>query len=328
MDKIKLGILGYGNLGKGVEIAIHNNPDTELVGIFTKRDPQNINTLFNDSKVFNVNEIESFKNKIDILIICSGSAIDTPIVGPQMAKLFNTIDSFDTHKRVPEYYHEMNNIAKENNNLSLISCGWDPGLFSIMRSLFESVLPTGQNYVFYGRGLSQGHSDAVRHIDGVIDAVQYTVPYEEAIKQVTDGKHPKFNSVRDMMWREVYAVVDENADKARIENEIKTMPNYFDEYNTEVHFITEEELKKNHSSMPHGGFVIRDGKTSDNTSQIAEFSLKLDSNPQFTASVLVAYARAIYRMKKENKTGAITVLDVPVSYLSTKSNEELLKGTI
>lgn len=328
MKKIKIGIYGYGNLGKGVELAIHNNPDMELVGIFSRRNPENVTTIFESSKVFSSLEVESFKDKIDIMILCVGSATDLPIIGPELSKLFSTIDSFDTHAKIYDYYNDMNNTAKEHNNLALVSCGWDPGLFSINRSLLESILPNGENYVFYGRGLSQGHSDAIRRIDGVKYAVQYTVPYEDAINQVREGKNPHFNSVREMMWRECFVVLEENANKDEIENKIKNMPNYFKDYNTVVHFISEEEFNKNHTSMPHGGFVLRHGKTSNNTNQIAEFSLKLDSNPEFTGSVLVAYARAIYRMKQEKRTGAVTVLDVPISYISTKSNEELLKNIL
>ena len=328
MEKIKIGIYGYGNLGKGVELAIHNNPDMELVGIFSRRNPENVTTIFENSKVFSSSDVESFKDKIDIMILCVGSATDIPVVGPKLSKLFSTIDSFDTHAKIYDYYNDIDKSAKENNNLSLISCGWDPGLFSINRSLLESILPNGENYVFYGRGLSQGHSDAIRRINGVKYAVQYTVPYEDAINQVREGKNPHFNSVREKMWRECFVVLEDNTDKDEIENEIKNMPNYFKDYNTVVHFISEEEFKKNHTAMPHGGFVLRHGKTKDNTNQIAEFSLKLDSNPEFTGSVLVAYARAIYRMKQEKRTGAVTVLDVPISYLSTKSNEELLKNIL
>lgn len=265
------------------------------------------------------------KDKIDVMILCSGSATDLPVQGPMVASMFNTVDSFDTHAKIPEYFSSINSAAKASNTLSLISCGWDPGLFSLNRSLLESVLPLGENYVFYGRGLSQGHSDAVRRIPGVKNAVQYTVPYKEAVAKVRNGENPNFSSVREVMWRECFVVLEDEANAEKVEKEIKNMPNYFEPYNTIVHFISEEELLRSHSTMPHGGFVLRSGKTSENTNQIAEFSLKLDSNPEFTASVLVAYARAVYRMKSEGKSGAITVLDVPVSYLSSKTNEELLK---
>ncbi len=328
MDKIKIGIYGYGNLGKGVETAIYNNNDIELVGVFTRRDPNSLKTLYSETKVYSINDVTNMQDKIDIMILCGGSATDLPKQAPEMAKLFNTIDSFDTHAKIPEYFKNVNKEAKESNHLSLISCGWDPGLFSLNRALLEAILPTGNNYVFYGRGLSQGHSDAIRRINGVKNAVQYTVPYEEAVEKVRAGKNPNFASVREVMWRECFVVPEDNANKAEIEKEIKEMPNYFEPYNTIVHFITEEELIKNHSGMPHGGFVLRSGRTSDNVNQVAEFSLKLDSNPEFTASVLVAYARGIYRLRKEGKTGAVTVLDVPVSYLLPKSNEEILKDLL
>lgn len=328
MNKIRIGIYGYGNLGKGVELAINNNPDMELKGIFTRRNPASLSPLFKNSKVFSTDDAIKMKDDIDIMILCGGSATDLPKQGPQVCSTFNTVDSFDNHGKIPEYFSVMNETAKKSNTLSLISCGWDPGLFSLNRSLLESILPTGENYVFYGKGLSQGHSDAIRRIDGVKNAVQYTVPYEDAVKKVRDGENPKFNSVREVMWRECFVVLKDGADPDKVEKEIKEMPNYFEPYNTVVHFISDEEFKLNHSAMPHGGFVLRSGKTSEGTNQIAEFSLKLDSNPEFTSSVLVAYARAIYRMRNEGITGAVTVLDVPVSLLSTKSREELLKGTL
>ena len=328
MDKIRVGIYGYGNLGKGVELGIRNNPDMELVGIFTRRDPSSVTPRFNDSKVFSINDAQTMKNQIDVMILCGGSATDLPIQGPEMCSMFNTIDSYDTHAKIPEYFASMDENAKKANTLALISCGWDPGLFSLNRSLLESILPNGENYVFYGKGLSQGHSDALRRIDGVKNAVQYTVPYEESVEKVRNGKNPHFSSVREVMWRECFVVLEEGANPETIEKEIREMPNYFEPYNTVVHFISEEELKQNHSGMPHGGFVLRSGKTSEGTNQIAEFSLKLDSNPEFTASVLIAYARAIYKMRKQGLTGAITILDVPVSLLSTKTREELLRETL
>ena len=328
MDKIKIGIYGYGNLGKGVEIAIHNNQDMELAGIFTRRDPNTVTPLFDNSKVFSINDIKKMQNDIDIMILCVGSATDLPQQGPDICSMFNTIDSFDTHAKIPEYFETMDKTAKNANTLALISCGWDPGLFSLNRSLLESVLPTGENYVFYGRGLSQGHSDALRRIDGVKNAVQYTVPYEASVDKVRNGKNPHFSSVREVMWRECFVVLENGVDPEKIEKEIKEMPNYFEPYNTVVHFISEEELKTKHTGMPHGGFVLRSGKTSEGTNQIAEFSLKLDSNPEFTASVLIAYARAIYKMRKQGTIGAITILDVPISLLSTKTREELLKDTL
>lgn len=325
MNKIKIGIYGYGNLGKGVEIAVHNNPDMELAGIFTRRNPQTISPLYSNSKVYSINDTIKMKNDIDVMILCGGSATDLPEQGPNICSIFNTIDSFDTHAKIPEYFTSMDKTAKNSNTLALISCGWDPGLFSLNRSLLESILPIGQNYVFYGRGLSQGHSDAIRRIQGVKNAVQYTVPYDEAVQKVRNGENPLFDSVRETMWRECFVVLEDGYNPNDIEKQIKEMPNYFEPYNTTVHFISEEELKEKHTGMPHGGFVLRSGKTSNGTNQIAEFSLKLDSNPEFTASVLVAYARAIYKMKKQGITGAITVLDVPISLLSTKSKSELLK---
>lgn len=328
MDKIKIGIYGYGNLGKGVEIAIHNTPDMQLAGIFTRRNPSSLTPLYNDSKVFSVADAHRMKNDIDVMILCGGSATDLPQQGPDVCSMFNTVDSYDTHAKIQEYFASMEETAKSSNTLALISCGWDPGLFSLNRSLLESILPNGENYVFYGRGLSQGHSDAIRRIKGVKNAIQYTIPYKDSVQKVRNGENPHFSSVREVMWRECFVVLENDANPETIEKEIKEMPNYFEPYNTVVHFISEEELKQNHNGMPHGGFVLRSGTTSTGTNQIAEFSLKLDSNPEFTASVLVAYARAIYKMRKQGLTGAVTVLDVPVSLLSTKTRDELLKETL
>ena len=321
MEKIRIGIYGYGNLGKGVETAIYNNKDIELVGIFTRRNPSSVKALHDDVKIYHVDDAKNMQDKIDVMILCGGSATDLPEQTPEVAKMINTVDSFDTHAKIPEYFASVNKEAKDANHLSLISCGWDPGLFSLNRALLESILPNGTNYVFYGRGLSQGHSDAIRRIKGVKNAVQYTVPYDESVEKVRNGENPKFESVREVMWRECFVVLEDGAD----EKEIKEMPNYFEPYNTVVHFISEEELHKNHSGMPHGGFVLRSGNTSEGVNQVAEFSLKLDSNPEFTASVLVAYARGVHRLSKEGKTGAVTVLDIPVSYLLPKSNDEILK---
>lgn len=328
MEKIRIGIYGYGNLGKGVETAIKNNPDMELVGVFTRRDPKTIKTINKETNVYGTDEVSNMKDKIDVMILCGGSATDLPVQTPEMASMFNVVDSFDNHANIPLHFNNVDKVAKENNKLALISCGWDPGLFSLNRALFEAVLPIGTNYVFYGRGLSQGHSDAVRRIKGVKKAVQYTVPYEESVRKVRNGEEPQFSSVREVMWRECFVVLDENANEKEVEKEIKEMPNYFEPYNTTVHFISEEEFDKDHVGMPHGGFVLRSGKTSNNNKQIAEFSLNLDSNPEFTSSVLVAYARAVYKLSKEGKYGAVTVLDIPVSYLTTKTKEELLKGTL
>ena len=328
MEKIKIGIYGYGNLGKGVETAIKNNPDMELVGIFTRRDPKTIETINKGTNVYGTDEVSNMKDKIDVMILCGGSATDLPVQTPEIASMFNVVDSFDNHANIPVHFNNVDKAAKESDKLALISCGWDPGLFSLNRALFEAVLPIGTNYVFYGRGLSQGHSDAVRRIKGVKKAVQYTVPYEEAVRKVRNGEEPQFSSVREVMWRECFVVLDDDADEKTVEKEIKEMPNYFEPYNTTVHFISEEEFDRDHKGMPHGGFVLRSGKTSANNKQIAEFSLNLDSNPEFTSSVLVAYARAIYKLSREGKNGALTVLDIPISYLSTKTREELLKGTL
>lgn len=325
MEKIRIGIYGYGNLGKGVETAIYNNKDIELVGIFTRRNPSSVKALHDDVKIYHVDDAKNMKDKIDVMILCGGSATDLPEQTPEIAKMFNTVDSFDTHAKIPKYFASVNKEAKDANHLSLISCGWDPGLFSLNRALLEAILPNGTNYVFYGRGLSQGHSDAIRRIKGVKNAVQYTVPYDESVEKVRNGENPKFESVREVMWRECFVVLEDGTDEKEIEKEIKEMPNYFEPYNTVVHFISEEELHKNHSGMPHGGFVLRSGNTSEGVNQVAEFSLKLDSNPEFTASVLVAYARGVHRLSKEGKTGAVTVLDIPVSYLLPKSNDEILK---
>lgn len=328
MEKIRIGIYGYGNLGKGVETAIKNNSDMELVGVFTRRGPKTIKTICKGTNVYGTDEVSNMKDKIDVMILCGGSATDLPVQTPEMASIFNVVDSFDNHANIPLHFNNVDKVAKENNKLALISCGWDPGLFSLNRALFEAVLPIGTNYVFYGRGLSQGHSDAVRRIKGVKKAVQYTVPYEESVRKVRNGEEPQFSSVREVMWRECFVVLDEDADEKEVEKEIKEMPNYFEPYNTIVHFISEQEFDREHVGMPHGGFVLRSGKTSSNNKQIAEFSLNLDSNPEFTSSVLVAYARAVYKLSKEGKNGAVTVLDIPVSYLSTKTKEELLKGTL
>ncbi len=321
MEKIKVGILGYGNLGRGVELAISKAQDMELVAVFTRRD--NVVTDMGKACI-NVNKIENYKDKIDVLILCGGSATDLPVQGVQMVKLFNTVDSFDTHAKIPEYFANMDKAAKESGKLGIISVGWDPGLFSIARMLFGAILPEGNDYTFWGKGVSQGHSDAIRRIKGVKDGKQYTIPKEQALEIVRSGEVADLTA-RDKHLRECFVVAEENADKAAIANEIKNMPNYFADYDTIVHFISEEELKKNHSKMPHGGFVIRSGKTTDEHKHILELSIKLDSNPEFTSSVLAAYARAIAKLAKEGKTGAVTVFDIPLSYLSPASNEELRK---
>ncbi len=321
MEKIKVGILGYGNLGRGVELAISKAQDMELVAVFTRRD--NVVTDMGKACI-NVNKIENYKDKIDVLILCGGSATDLPFQGVEMVKLFNTVDSFDTHAKIPEYFANMDKAAKESGKLGIISVGWDPGLFSIARMLFGAILPEGNDYTFWGKGVSQGHSDAIRRIKGVKDGNQYTIPKEQALEIVRSGEVADLTA-RDKHLRECFVVAEENADKAAIANEIKNMPNYFADYDTIVHFISEEELKKNHSKMPHGGFVIRSGKTTDEHKHILELSIKLDSNPEFTSSVLAAYARAIAKLAKEGKKGAVSVFDIPLSYLSPASNEELRK---
>ena len=322
---IKLGILGYGNLGKATELSIKANPDMELISIFTRRNPSDIKTQTN-TKVASVNDIQSYKDKIDVLILCGGSATDLPVQTPEFAKFFNVIDSFDTHAKISEHFSNVNKSAKESNHVALISCGWDPGAFSLNRLMAESFLPNGNTYTFWGKGVSQGHSDAIRRIKGVKNGVQYTVPIENAVNSVRKGENPKFTT-REKHLRECYVVLEEGANKEEVEKEIKNMKNYFDEYDTTVNFITEEELKEKHSKMPHGGFVIRSGKTglNEENKHIIEYSLKLDSNPEFTASVLVAYARAVYRLKEKGDFGAKTVFDIPPALISRKTQEELLK---
>ena len=319
-EKTKIGIVGYGNLGKGVELAIKQNKDMELVAIFTRRDPSTLN----NSKMTNINEIESYKGKIDIMILCGGSATDLPEQTPEIAKNFNTVDSFDTHANIPKHFEKVDKVGKESKTLNLISAGWDPGLFSIYRILGESMLPIGNTYTFWGEGISQGHSDAIRRIEGVVDAKQYTVPIENALNKVRSGENPEFTT-REKHLRQCYVVVEDGADKSAIESEIKSMPNYFDEYDTEVNFISQEELDKNHSGMPHGGHVIRTGQSEAGTKQRMEFVLELGSNPEFTSSVLVAYTRAVKKMKDNGQTGCLTVLDVPLAMLSPKSNASLRK---
>ncbi|MDU5109446.1 MAG: diaminopimelate dehydrogenase [Clostridium sp.] len=320
-NKIRLGIVGYGNLGKGVELALSQNPDFELEAIFTRRNPENLSAK---SKMVHISEIESYKEIIDVMILCGGSATDLPQQTPEIAKMFNTVDSFDTHAKIPEYFNILDKVTKSSGTIGLISVGWDPGLFSLNRLLGEAVLPRGKYYTFWGKGVSQGHSDAIRRVEGVKDGVQYTVPIESAINEVRSGKNVDL-SAREKHERICYVVPKEDADLEKIKNEIVNMPNYFSDYNTTVNFITEEEMNKNHKGMPHGGFVIRTGVTGNGTKQRMEFSLNLDSNPEFTSSVLLAYARAAYRLSKEGQTGARTVLDIPFSYLSPKTGEELRK---
>jgi len=317
---IKIGIVGYGNLGKGVELAIEQNEDMKLIAIFTRRDPSTLN----NSKMVNINKIEDYKDKIDVMVLCGGSATDLPEQTPEIAKTFNTVDSFDTHANIPQHFEKVDKIGKEFETLNLISTGWDPGLFSIYRILGESMLPVGNTYTFWGEGVSQGHSDAIRRIEGVIDGKQYTVPIESALNKVRSGENPELTT-REKHLRKCYVVVEDKADKVAIESEIKNMPNYFDEYDTEVNFISQEELDKNHSGMPHGGYVIRTGQSENGTKQRMEFVLELGSNPEFTSSVLVAYARAVKRMSDNGQTGCLTVFDVPLAMLSPKSNASLRK---
>lgn len=323
---IKIGIYGYGNLGRGVENAIKQNADLELVAVFTRRDPSTVKIQTEGVSVYNSNEVNDMVGKIDVMILCGGSATDLPEQTPKLAKLFNVIDSFDTHAKIPEHFENVNNAAEESEKVAIISVGWDPGMFSINRMYAGAILPDGEDYTFWGKGVSQGHSDAIRRIDGVLDAKQYTIPVDSALEAVRSGSAPEL-STRQKHTRECFVVAEDGADLKKIEEEIKTMPNYFADYDTTVHFISQEELNKNHSGIPHGGFVIRSGKTGANLehNHIIEYSLKLDSNPEFTSSVLVAYARAAYRMNKEGQKGGKTVLDIPPAYLSPKSGAELRK---
>lgn len=320
---IRIGIMGYGNLGRGVECAIKQNPDMELAAVFTRRDPKNVRILTEDAKVYHADEAKHMTDKIDVLILCGGSATDLPVQTPEYAKYFTVVDSFDTHARIPEHFAAVDAAAKAAGNVAVISAGWDPGMFSLNRVYANAILPDGKDYTFWGKGVSQGHSDAIRRIEGVKNAIQYTVPIESAMEQVRSGSEPTLTT-REKHLRECYVVAEEGADKAAIEKAIKTMPNYFDEYDTTVNFISEEELKAHHSKMPHGGFVIRTGETGcEGNKHVIEYSLKLDSNPEFTGSVLVAYARAAYRLSKNGESGARSVFDIAPAMLSQKTPEEL-----
>lgn len=325
-EQIRIGILGYGNLGKGVECAVKQNDDMVLSAVFTRRAPESLKILTEGVPVYPAAEAASHADEVDVLILCGGSATDLPVQTPEMAKYFNVIDSFDTHARIPEHFAAVDAAAKANGKVGIISCGWDPGMFSLNRVYASAVLPAGKDYTFWGKGVSQGHSDAVRRIEGVVDARQYTIPVEEALEQVRSGANPELTT-RQKHTRECFVVAEEGADLARIENEIKTMPNYFADYDTTVHFISMEEMKKNHSGIPHGGFVIRSGKTGwdEEYNNVIEYSLKLDSNPAFTSSVIAAYARAAYRMAKEGMSGCKTVLDIAPAYLSAYDPEYLRK---
>lgn len=320
---IRIGIIGYGNLGRGVEVGCAHSKDMELAAVFTRRDPDTV-SIHSDVPVVHVDQVEQWKDAIDVMIICGGSATDLPEQTPKYAKLFNVIDSFDTHARIPEHYANVDAAAKETGHVALISVGWDPGLFSLNRVYANAILPDGIDYTFWGKGVSQGHSDAIRRIRGVKDAKQYTIPSETALEAVRSGKNPTLTT-RDKHTRECFVVIEAGADTDRIEKEIKEMPNYFADYDTIVHFIDEEEFYANHRGMAHGGFVFRSGKTGWNrdNQHIIEYSLKLDSNPEFTTSVLLAYARAAKRLYDEGQTGCKTVLDIPPAYLSTESDEEL-----
>ncbi len=321
---IRVGILGYGNLGRGIECAIKQNKDMELVAVFTRRDPKTVTILHKGVQVYHVDDAIKMKEDIDVMILCGGSATDLPQQTKEYAKYFNVVDSFDTHARIPEHFAAVDAAAKEGGKVAMISVGWDPGMFSLNRLYANAILPNGNDYTFWGKGVSQGHSDAIRRVEGVANGKQYTVPVEDALRRVRAGENPELTT-REKHTRECYVVAKEGADKARIEAEIKNMPNYFADYDTTVNFITEEELQANHSGIPHGGFVIRSGKTgwNEENAHIIEYSLRLDSNPEFTAAVIVAYARATYRMSKEGMTGCKTVFDVAPAYLSPASGEEL-----
>ena len=323
---IRIGIMGYGNLGRGIECAIKQNPDTALVAVFTRRDPSTVKIQTEGVPVYRSEDVVNYKNEIDVLILCGGSATDLPTQTPDMAKYFNVVDSFDTHANIPQHFDNVDAVAKENSHVGIIAVGWDPGMFSLNRLYGNAILVDGSDYTFWGKGVSQGHSDAIRRVKGVKDAKQYTVPVEKALSAVRSGENPVL-STREKHTRECYVVAEEGADLTQIENDIKTMPNYFADYDTTVHFISEDELMEKHSGIPHGGFVIRTGKTGLNKehNNIIEYSLKLDSNPEFTTSVLLAYARAAYRLSNEGSFGAKTVFDIPPAYLSPKSGAELRK---
>ncbi len=319
---IRIGIMGYGNLGRGVELAVRKNPDMEVAAVFTRRAPETLEILTEGAAVCSVSDAEKYVDKIDVMILCGGSATDLPVQGPQYARLFNIVDSFDTHAKIPEHFADCDAASRAGGHVSVISVGWDPGMFSLNRLYGQCILPDGKDYTFWGRGVSQGHSDAIRRIEGVLDARQYTVPVSAAVDAVRRGEKPELTT-REKHTRECYVVAAPGADLTRIEKEIVTMPNYFADYDTTVHFITMEELQRDHKGIPHGGRVIRSGETSDGMGHVIEYSLNLDSNPEFTSSVLAAYARAAYRLSCEGVSGAKTVLDIPPAYLSFETGEEL-----
>ncbi|MEE0989260.1 MAG: diaminopimelate dehydrogenase [Kandleria vitulina] len=321
---IRIGIIGYGNLSRGAEAAIRQNPDMELVAVFSRRDPKSVKVKTEGVGVYHVDDIPSFKDKIDVMILGGGSATDLPEQTPKYAEMFNVVDSFDTHARIPEHFANVDEAAKKGNNIAVISVGWDPGMFSLLRMVSTAILPEGNNYTFWGKGVSQGHSDAIRRIEGVKDARQYTIPVDKALDAVRNGENPTL-STREMHTRECFVVAEEGADLARIEKEIKEMPNYFDQYDTTVHFISEEELLEKHGGLPHGGFVLRSGVTGleKENHHVIEYALKLDSNPEFTGSILVAVARAAYKMKQRGDKGCKTIFDIAPADLSAMSPEEL-----
>ena len=325
---IKIGLYGYGNIAKGVECAVKQNADMVISCVFTRRDPATVKTI-SGAPVYNTNDILDHKDDVDILVMCGGSATDLPEQTPAMARYFNVVDSFDTHKKIPEHFENVDKAAKEGSKVAIISVGWDPGMFSLNRLFGSCILPDGADYTFWGKGVSQGHSDAIRRVEGVIDARQYTIPVDEALDAVRSGSQPELTT-RQKHTRECFVVAEDGADKERITRDIVTMKNYFDEYDTTVHFISQEELDRDHKGIPHGGFVIRTGKTGVNLehNHVIEYSLKLDSNPEFTASVITAYARAAYKLYKEGACGCKTVFDIPPAYLSAKSPEELRKSML
>jgi len=319
--KIRLGLAGYGNLGRGLEKAVASNPDLEITVVLTRRDPQSLRTT-SGAPVVSIADAAKWQDKVDVMVLCGGSATDLPVQGPELAALFNTVDSFDTHAHIPEYFTSVDRVSRQAGHLALISCGWDPGIFSLARVLFGSVLPQGQDYTFWGKGISQGHSDAIRRVPGVLDARQYTIPVDTALQAARNNSGQQLTT-RDRHLRECYVVAEPGADLAAIEKAIITMPDYFADYNTTVRFVSQDELLENHGKLPHGGFVIRNGETSPGVRQVAELSLRLDSNPEFTSSVLAAYARAVSRMASQGRRGAISVLDVPFAELSPMSPAEL-----
>ena len=321
---IRIGIMGYGNLGRGIECAVKNNPDMELAAVFTRRDPATVKILTEGVSVYHADEAKDHADEVDVLILCGGSATDLPVQTPEYAKYFTVVDSFDNHSKIPEHYANVDAAAKPNGNVAVISAGWDPGMFSLNRVYANAVLPNGKDYTFWGKGVSQGHSDAVRRVAGVKDCRQYTIPVTSALERIRGGETPDLIT-REKHTRECFVVAEEGADLAQIEHDIVTMPAYFADYDTTVHFITEEEMKRDHSALPHGGFVIRSGKTGWNLehNHVIEYSLKLDSNPEFTSSVIAACARAAYRMKQEGMSGCKTILDIPPAYLCAQSDEFL-----